>query len=130
MERVRWREAAVFGALLLIVLLAIGLMSPWLGFAGQWMRGNAGMAGMMSGIGILAGLWMLVTPLAFVAALILLVRWLARPASEHPAGGGTAPASAIPCPHCGRFVQVGWRACPYCAGPLGVDPAVGGVPPP
>jgi len=50
-------------------------------------------------------------PLGLLALLILGVVWLARALTGSPQQ--TDP-SAPSCPHCGKAVEVGWRACPFC----------------
>jgi hypothetical protein len=83
MGRVGWIVVAVIGLVALPALLvATSLMSPWTGWRGGMI--DPGM--MMGGWGILGWIWMLLVPIA--------------------------AGEATPCPHCGRFVQVGWRACP------------------
>lgn len=122
MGRVNWVQVAVFGLVALLVLLvAASLMSPWTGRFGGMMGGGGMMGpGMLGGWGMLGWMWMLLIPIVFVAVLVLGLVWLARQVSQPPAGGSPA-AAAVPCPHCGRLVQVGWRACPYCGGALVVD---------
>jgi len=124
MGRVNWVQVAVFGLVALLVLLVgTSLMAPWAGPVGGMMGGGGMMGpGMMGGWGILGWMWMLLVPILFVTALVLGVVLLTRQASP-PQGGGGPAETAVPCPHCGRLVQVDWRACPYCGNPL-----VGGPP--
>ena len=106
---------------LLVGLLVFGLVFigalPF--FGGGWgpygMMGPGMMGGynMMGGFGFLA---MLFVPLLFIGALVVgvvaLIRGLGGVAPVGPVAGGQ-PGSR-PCPHCGKFVQSDWKACPYC----------------
>jgi hypothetical protein len=93
---------------------------------GGMMGGGMMGPGMMGGWGILGWLGMLLVPLLILAGFVLVLAWLVQQVSRAPAGGSPAApsAAAFPCPHCGRFVQADWRACPYCGGGL----ATGGPP--
>jgi len=126
MARLNWVHVAVFGLVaLLVLLIGTSLMSPWAGWSGGMMGGGGWMGpGMMGGWGILGWMWMLLVPILLVTALVLGVVWLIRQTSQPPVGGGPA-GTAVPCPHCGRFVQVGWRACPHCGGQLPGGPPEG-----
>jgi len=117
MGRINWTQVAVFGLVVLVVLLvATSLMTPWMGGGG-----------MMGGWGVLGWMWMLLIPIVFVSVLVAGVVWLVRQVSPPPSGGGTGE-NAVPCPHCGRLVQVGWRACPYCGNQLVGGPPEGPAP--
>ena len=121
MGRVNWAQVAVFGLVAFLVLLvATSLMTPWMGQPGGVMGGG----GMMGGWGGLGWMWMLFIPIVLVSLLVVGVVWLVRQVSPPASGGGTAENTA-PCPHCGRIVQVGWRACPYCGSQLVSGPPEG-----
>jgi uncharacterized membrane protein len=122
MTRVSWPQAVAFGVAALVVLLvAVSILPAATGWPGGMMSAGGLMGpGMMGGWGILGWLWMLLIPLLFLVLLILSVLWLARELSSPASGRGPA-ADAVPCPHCSRLVQVGWRACPYCGAALTVD---------
>lgn len=116
MGRNNWIRGVVIGLVVLLVLLvATSLMSPGAGRPGGMMG-----PGMMGNWGILGWVWMLLIPISFLAVLVLGLLWLTRQMSLPQAGGGPA-GDVVPCPHCGRFVQVGWRACPYCGRTLVAD---------
>jgi len=124
MGRVNWVQMTVVGLVVLfVVFFAASLLAPWMGWSGGMMGGGGMMGpGMMGGWGVLGWLGMLVIPGILVALLVLGALWLARQVSPSGAGGGNGTtAKAVPCPHCGRFVQVGWRACPYCGNALAAD---------
>ncbi len=125
MGRMNWAQAAVFGLVaLLVVLVATSMMSPWAGWSGDGgIMGRGGMmgaGGMMGGWGLLGWFPMLLVPITLVAVFVLGIAWLARQAWQPPPGSGP-PSTAIPCRHCGQFVQASWRACPYCGGALVSD---------
>jgi len=126
MGRVNWVQAAAFGLVLLVVVLfGTSLMSPGAGWSGGMVGGRGMMGpGMMGGWGTFDWMSMLLLPILFVTALVLGVVWLARQASPPP-GGGSPAGTTVPCPHCGRLVQVGWRACPYCGNQLAGGPPGG-----
>jgi hypothetical protein len=55
---------------------------------------------------------MLLWPVLFIGLIVLGVVWLVRsigaPAAPLP------PAATLSCAHCGKPLQPGWKACPYC----------------
>lgn len=81
-----------------------GMMGPGHMFGGRGMMGGFGMP--------FFGLGMLLWPLLFVGLIVLGVVWLVRAvATPH-----TPPplAATAACAHCGKPLQAGWKACPYC----------------
>ena len=80
-----------------------GMMGP--GYSG--MMGGYGMP--FFGIGMIA---MLLWPALVIGLIVLGMVWLVRstgtPAAPQP------PAAAMNCAHCGKPLQPGWKACPYC----------------
>ena len=82
-----------------------GMMGPNHMFGGGPMMGGFGTMGLF-------GLGMLGVPLLFVGLLVLGVVWLVRSAAA-PAAPQPPVASAL-CANCGRPLQAGWKACPYC----------------
>jgi hypothetical protein len=80
-----------------------GMVGPGHMFGGRSMFGGFGLP--FFGIGMM--LW----PLLFVGLIVLGVVWLVRGLTPPAA---TPPASGIFCSHCGKPLQAGWVACPYC----------------
>lgn len=82
-----------------------GMMGPNHMFGGGGMMGGLGTMGLF-------GLGMLVVPLLFVGLVVLGVVWVvksvATPAAPQP------PAAGAFCANCGKPLQAGWKACPYC----------------
>ena len=82
-----------------------GMMGPNHMFGGGPMMGGFGTMGLF-------GLGMLGVPLLFVGLLVLGVVWLvksvATPAAPQPLAAGAF------CANCGKPLQAGWKACPYC----------------
>ena len=102
-----WKYLLVGLAIFLLVFL-IGLFFIFSGGWGQygmgpWMMGNYG------GFGWLMMLGMILLPLLVIGVIVAGIVWLAR-----SMGGLATPLRSQPCPNCGKFVQVGWMACPYC----------------
>ena len=81
-----------------------GMMGPGHMFGGGSMMGGFGMP--FFGFGMILG------PLLFVGLVVLGVVWLVRMASTP--GAPALLQSAGACAHCGKPVQAGWKACPYC----------------
>lgn len=109
-----WKYLLV-GLLVFVLVFAIAL--PFLGGGwapygmGPWMMGPGMMRG-YNGFGLFGGLVMLgmvLVPLLLIGVLITGVVALLR-----GTGGSTTPPGARPCPHCGRYIQADWVACPYC----------------
>lgn len=66
----------------------------------------------MMGFGFpLMGIGMFWFPLLFVGLIVLGVVWLVRTVTP---GAAQPPAATATCAHCGRPLQAGWKACPYC----------------
>ena len=67
--------------------------------------------GMIGGFGMpFFGITMLLWPLLFIGLIVLGVVWLVRAVTQ-------PSASVLPtatCAHCGKPIQAGWKACPYC----------------
>lgn len=77
-----------------------------MGSYGPGMMGGFGMP--FFGPGMIA---MLLWPVLIIGLIVLGVVWLVRsgtPAAPQP------PATAMNCAHCGKPLQPGWKACPYC----------------
>ena len=87
-----------------------GMMEPGHMFGGRGMMGGFGMP--FLGIGMF--LW----PLLFIGLIVLGVVWLvrsvARPAMPQAPAAPQPPAPTAACAHCGKPLQAGWMACPYC----------------
>ncbi len=81
-----------------------GMMGPGHMFGGRGMMGGFGMP--------FFGLGMLVVPLLFVGLVVLGVVWLVK--SVATPGAPQPPAVTAGCAHCGKPLQPGWKACPYC----------------
>ena len=88
--------------------------AAWGGWQGMMGPGHMfGGAPMMGGFGMpLFGLGMLLWPLLFVGLIVLGAVWLIRSVAA-PAARPQAPAG-VACSHCGKPLQAGWKACPYC----------------
>lgn len=83
------------------------------GMMGPGMMGGVPMMGGFGFFGFLMMLGMWLVPLALIVAVVASIVALARGLGGTPAASGSHP-----CPHCGKFVQAGWVACPYCGGKL------------
>jgi hypothetical protein len=103
---------------ILVFLAAFFIALP---FFGGSLWGTWGMMGpgMMGGAypysgwswfgGFLMMIGMILLPLALVGVLVAGIFLLFR-----NQGNAASNQAARPCPHCGKFVQTGWAACPYC----------------
>jgi RNA polymerase subunit RPABC4/transcription elongation factor Spt4 len=81
----------------------MGGMCPWCGGTGyQTPWGSVA--------GVVMMLFVVALPLALIALLIVGGVWLARSAKSTPARRD----ESLACPSCGREVEPGWKACPYC----------------
>jgi hypothetical protein len=106
---------------LAVFLLAFCVAFPLLGgFAGLPLRAtHAGVGflhrGMMAGwdgAGMLGLPVRLAIPVLAIVLLAAVFVWLLGRRSATP------PPAATPCPSCGKSIQVGWVACPYCGNKL------------
>lgn len=75
------------------------------------MRGG----GMMGGWGMpFFGLGMLLWPLVIIGLIVIGGVWLVRGIGAPGARQLPPESSGQACAHCGRPLQPGWKACPYC----------------
>lgn len=81
-----------------------GMMGPRHMWGGVPMMGGFGMP--------FFGLGMLLFPLLFIGLIVLGVVWLVRSATSSTTP--QPPAASLFCAHCGKPLQAGWKACPYC----------------
>ncbi|MBI3363074.1 MAG: zinc ribbon domain-containing protein [Chloroflexi bacterium] len=111
------------GAVLIVAAVIFSTVWPliayrtgWAGGYGYGMMGPGHMFGgghMLGGFGMpFFGIGMLLWPVLVIGLIVLGVVWLARSISSP--GATQPPAATIPCAHCGRPLQAGWKACPYC----------------
>jgi hypothetical protein len=110
--------SAVLIVLAVIASIVLPFFFPRTGWGG-WpgMMGPNHMSGggpMMGGLGMMGlfGLGMLGVPLLFVGLLVLGVIWWVKSAAA-PAAPPPPAASAF-CANCGKPLQAGWKARPYC----------------
>jgi hypothetical protein len=108
---------------LAVFLLAFCIALPLLGGTGylpmrllgggrMWMR-----AGMMDGFGVFGWLgWIarLAIPAIGFLLLVYLIIALVRKPQVPPANPPAAPPAGTPCSRCGRLLENGWVACPFC----------------
>ena len=108
-------------AVLLVAALVFSSVFPFFAPRLGWNNYGYGMmgpghmfgGGMMGGFGMpFFGLGMLVWPLLFIGLIVLGVVWLARTVATP--GAPQMPFASVPCAHCGKPIQAGWKACPYC----------------
>jgi hypothetical protein len=102
-----WKYLLVGLGIFLLVFL-IGLFFFTGGGWGQYGMGPWMMGG-YDGFGWLMMFGMILLSLLVIGSIIAGIVWLAR-----SMGGPATPLHSQPCPNCGKFVQVGWMACPYC----------------
>lgn len=105
------------GAVLLVLLIGFVFSNGFgvrPGIYGYRMMGPGMMRGYFPfGFGIFGLLMMLgwlFIPLILIVAIVLGVISLVRGSRSVP----VQPAATQTCPNCGRSVQSGWVACPYC----------------
>ena len=103
---------AVFGIAFLVSLpLWIGgPVGPDL-YSGYGMMGRGMMGGGSGWFGWVGMLFRLLIPLILIGGVIALVYYLAKRPSAPPP---PAAAPATPCANCGKPLDPGWMACPYC----------------
>lgn len=120
--RSAWKYLLAAG--LLVITLVFVLVLPYFGgkgwagacYPGGWMTGSGMMRGWngYSGFSWFGGtimmFGMLLIPLLLVGLGVAGIVALARGSSSSSA----MQASVKPCPQCGKYIQDGWRACPYC----------------
>ena len=110
--------SAVLIALAIIASTILPFFFPQTGWGGwQGMMGPNHMTGggpMMGGFGTMSvfGIGMLLVPLLFIGLVVLGVVWLVR--SVATPGAPQPPAASVFCADCGKPLQAGWKACPYC----------------
>jgi hypothetical protein len=118
MNKINWTQVAVFGlVVLLVVLLGVSLLGGYAAWGPGWgMMGPGMMGGWGRGWGFgpfgWMGIFMLLFPLGFLALLILGILWLVKAVA--PSGGQAPAVPGRTCPNCGRSVQADWQLCPYC----------------
>jgi len=114
------------GALLVVAAVIFSTVWPFFAPRSGWggygmmgpgqMMGGAGMmggGGMMGGFGIpLFGFGMLLVPLLFIGLVVVGVVWLAR--NVGTSFPSQPPVASLTCANCGKPLQSGWKACPYC----------------
>ena len=79
------------------------------GMMGPGMMGGFGMGMPFFGFGMIT---MLLWPALFIGLIIIGVVWLVQNIGTHTAP--QSPAATANCAHCGKPLQPGWKACPYC----------------
>jgi hypothetical protein len=95
----------------MIVSTVMPFIAPRLGWSsgyGRDMIGGGHMfgGGMMGGFGMpFFGFGMFLWPLLIIGLIVFGVSWLAR---------SNAPQPQAACSHCGKPLQLGWKACPHC----------------
>ncbi len=107
--------SAVLVALALVAAIILPFFFPQTGWDGYGMMGPGytnGGGSMMGGLGMFS-VGMILVPLLVVGLIGAGVIWLIK--------SGAAPAALQPpvaastfCIHCGKPLQTGWKACPYC----------------
>jgi hypothetical protein len=127
-----WKWILLFvGVLIVAFLVALPFFFRGFGFGrgmmgdfGGYPMGGRGFGFLPFGFGIFALLVRLILPLLVlvlaIVGVISLVRGRPKAAAATPAGeisqpGAAAPAvETTPCAHCGKPLETGWVACPYC----------------
>ena len=104
------------GVILIVASIIFSTVYPFFAPNAGWDYGYGMMGGrhmwgggMMGGFGFM-GITMLLWPLLFIGLIVLGVVWLVRAVTQ-------PSASVLPtatCAHCGKPIQAGWKACPYC----------------
>lgn len=116
MKKVNWYIVGGVGIVALLILLGGTMMSGWgnggWGFHGYGMMGRGGMMGTwgyspLGWFGMAGGMllmWLL--PISVLSLIVYGIVSLARNA--------VGPTSTIPCPTCGKGLQIDWQNCPHC----------------
>lgn len=133
MSGITWKQVVAFVAIVAVTFLVGILLLPFvLGwYGGSWGMGPGMMGGQPQGgwcpvcggtgrypgwgiggvFGWLFALALMLFPVGLLVLLLLGIVWVARavfrPTSQTPSPKQT-------CPHCGKAVEVDWRACPFC----------------
>jgi hypothetical protein len=101
-------------ALALVTAIILPFFLPQAGWNGYGMMNGQGMMNMMGGYGMMAfmGIGMMLWPLLTSGLVVVGVVWVVKsgvtPAALRP------PTAGVSCTHCGKPLQEGWKACPYC----------------
>jgi len=133
MNRINWTQVGVFAAIVLVIfVIGVALLPLVFGwYGGSWAMGPGMMGGQTQGGwcpfcggtgrssgGFLGGVfgWVfmlmaIVFPVGLLVLLILGIVWMARVVSRSTAQSASPGQT---CPHCGKAVEVDWRACPFC----------------
>ena len=115
MKKTNWLAVILVAIVALVILFWIGTMfGGGYGMMGGW-GGSRGYGMMNSGyspfgwFGMGLGMiFMWLIPIGIIALVVYGVVALTRNA------GNNTPASATPCPNCGKGVQTDWKNCPHC----------------
>ncbi len=135
-----WKYLLIFlGVLLVVFVIALPLFGMGFGMMGGYGPGGFyrmpmmyGMRG-FGGFGIFRLALVCLIPLVvlglIVAGVVALVRRPSQPLPPTPPPATPPAAPSQPtavqtrvCPNCGRVVEAGWVACPYCGAPLNEPP--------
>ncbi len=106
---------------LMVVAIIFSIIAPFFfprtggyGMMGPGMMGS----GMMGGLGLSTFgpgmITMLLWPVLIIGLIVLGVVWLVRNIGMAAAPQPPAAAVREACAHCGKPLQPGWKACPYC----------------
>jgi hypothetical protein len=131
-NRIDWRHIVAFvGIVVVVFVLGLMLLPLFFGWPGGWSMGPGIMGGRTQGGwcsfcggagryggGAYGGFygWLVMSvavlfPLGVLALIALGIVWLVRALTGSRA---QADPSIPSCPHCGKAVEVDWRACPFC----------------
>jgi len=114
----------IIGISVVLIVVTVIFSTVWPFFAprtglgggygyGMMGPGHMGGGGMMGGFGMpFFGIGMFLWPLLFIGLIVLGVVWLVRTVATP--GALQPPAATAACAHCGKPIQAGWKACPYC----------------
>lgn len=108
--------SAVLITLAVIASTILPFFFPQTGWGGYGSVGPGSMYGggtMMGGLGMF-GIGMFLVPLFFIGLIVVGIVWLIKSVAT-PAGPQLpATTASAYCVHCGKPLQAGWKACPYC----------------